>query len=60
VNIAHTKENATARSLKPEWWDAPLVKGKEHQEKPVLRDSDDDDSNAGSTLPIIVMKDIPE
>jgi hypothetical protein len=24
--------------LKPEWWGAPLVRGKEHREKPVLRD----------------------
>jgi hypothetical protein len=35
-NIAHTKESNTTRSLKPEWRGAPLVQGKEHQEKPVL------------------------
>jgi hypothetical protein len=36
-NIAHTKESTTVRSLKPEWWGAPLVQGKEHRENPLLR-----------------------
>jgi hypothetical protein len=39
-NIAHTKESAIIRSLKPEWGGAPLVQGKEHRENHVLRDDD--------------------
>jgi hypothetical protein len=49
-NIAHTKESATVRSLKPEWWGPPLVQGKEHWEKPVLRD----DNN--NNITIIIMQ----
>jgi hypothetical protein len=44
-NITHTRESATVRRLKPEWLGAPLVQGKEHRGKPVLRDDDDDDHN---------------
>jgi hypothetical protein len=44
-NIARTKESATVRCLKSEWWGAPLDQGVEHRENPVLRDDDDDDDD---------------
>jgi hypothetical protein len=37
-NIAHYKESATIRNLKPEWWGSPLVQEKKYQAKPMKRE----------------------
>jgi hypothetical protein len=39
-NIAHYKESATIRNLKPEWWGSPLVQEEKYQEKPVKREEE--------------------
>jgi hypothetical protein len=37
-NIAHYKESATIRNLKPELWGSPLVQEEKYQEKPAKRE----------------------
>jgi len=46
-DIAHNKESATVRNLKPEWWDAPVVQEVKvlGERKPVMGHDDDDDDD---------------
>jgi hypothetical protein len=34
--------------MKPEWWGAPLVQGKEHWERPVLRDNNNNNNSTNN------------